>query len=105
MSDGGLIASERPLEVQIKTNRRISPRERRHRRCIKRGEAIEARKAIMATRTRCVPGVGEVRSACHSDRLFNDHLFNDHLPSNRRAQPIVGPILQARAAAYMLKRA
>jgi len=35
MSDGGLIASERPLKVQSKTNGRgYRQRERRHCRCI-----------------------------------------------------------------------
>src|SRR6266571_2309474 len=100
MSDGGLIASEGPLEVQIKTNRRISPRERRHRRCIKRGEAIAVRKAIMAARTQCVPGGGEVRSACQNDRLFNDHLSSNRRLTDRRSSDFAG----ARSSLYVEAR-
>jgi len=49
------------------------------------------------------PWSGEVRSACHSNRLFSDRSYSDRLYSNRGAQLIVGPILQACASSLYVK--
>jgi hypothetical protein len=46
------------------------------------------------------PWSGEVRSACHGNRLFSDRCYSD-----RRAQLIVGPDFAGAPAVYMLKRA
>ena len=63
------------------------------------------RKAIMAARTQCVPGGWGSTISLPQQSFVQRSFVQRSFAHQSSAQLIVGPILQALAAGYMLKRA